>query len=131
MDEDKKEQEAPKDVVMIDSTREEHIPEDQNETVEPTIPVDPPKEVIVTNKRLAWLHNALQEAEKHAAPNGSFRESKRPRKFSSYVVLMSKIIDSKPSTYEEVAKQQVWKDAMMEDYQYIMKNDVWEVILRP
>ena len=35
----------------------------------------------------------------------SFRESKRPRKFSSYVALMSKIIDSKPSTYEEVAKQ--------------------------
>jgi hypothetical protein len=26
---------------------------------------------------------------------------------------MRKIIDSKPSTYEEVAKQQVWKDAMM------------------
>jgi hypothetical protein len=44
---------------------------------------------------------------------------------------MSKIIDSKPSTYEEVAKQQVWKDAMMEEYQSIMKNDVWEVVPRP
>jgi hypothetical protein len=56
------------------------------------------------------------------------RESKRPHKFSSYVALMSKIIDSKPSTFEEVAKQQVWKDAMMEEYQSIMKNDVWEVV---
>jgi hypothetical protein len=73
----------------------------------------------------------LQEVEGHAAPKGSFRESKRPHKFSSYVVLMSKIIDSKPSTFEEVAKQQVWKDAMMEEYQSIMKNDVWEVVLRP
>jgi hypothetical protein len=43
---------------------------------------------------------------------------------------MSKIIDSKPSTYEEVAKQQVWKDAMMEEYQFIMKNHVWEVVPR-
>jgi hypothetical protein len=44
--------------------------------------------------------------------------------------LMSKIIDLEPSTYEEVAKQQEWKDAMMEDYQSIMKTDVWEVVLR-
>jgi len=43
----------------------------------------------------------------------SSRESKRPHKFSSYVALMRKIIVSEPSTYEEVAKQQVWKDAMM------------------
>jgi hypothetical protein len=41
------------------------------------------------------------------------------------VVLMSKIIDSEPSYFKEVAKQQVWKDAMMEEYQFIMKNDVW------
>jgi hypothetical protein len=124
MDEDREEQEAPKDAMMIDSTREEHIPKDQNETVEPEILVDPPKEVTVTKKRLAWLRNTLQEAKKHAAPSGSFRESKRPHKFSSYVALMSKIIDSEPSTYEEAAKQQVWKDVMMEEYQSIMKNDV-------
>ena len=35
MDENKEEQEAPKDAVMIDSTPKEHIPEDQNEIVEP------------------------------------------------------------------------------------------------
>jgi hypothetical protein len=41
------------------------------------------------------------------------RENKRPHKFSSYVVLMRKIIDSKPSTYEEEKKKQVWKDSIM------------------
>jgi hypothetical protein len=40
---------------MIDSTPEEHIPKDQNEIVEPEIPVDPPKEVTVTKKRPTWL----------------------------------------------------------------------------
>jgi predicted metal-dependent hydrolase len=114
--------------VIIDSTPKEHIPEDRNETVESEIPVDPPKEVTITKKRPAWLRNTLQEAEKHVAPSGSFRERKIPHKFSSYVALISKIIDSEPSTYEDVVKKQVWKDAMMKEYQSIMKNDVWEVV---
>jgi hypothetical protein len=54
-----------------------------------------------------------------------------PHRFSSYMELMSHIIDSKPSSYEEAVCQQVWKDAMMEEYQSIMKNDVWEIVLRP
>jgi hypothetical protein len=28
-------------------------------------------------------------------------------------------------------KQQVWKDAMTKEYQSIMKNDVWGIVLRP
>ena len=44
---------------------------------------------------------------------------------------MSHIIDSEPTTYEEASKRQVWKDAMMEEYPSIMKNGVWEVVLRP
>ena len=44
---------------------------------------------------------------------------------------MSNIIDSEPSTFEEVVEKAKWKDAMMEEYQSIMKNDVWKVILKP
>nr|QHR90809.1 hypothetical protein Q903MT_gene4835 [Picea sitchensis] len=81
----------------------------------------------MTRKRPAWLRETLQDAERIAAPRGSFRESKRPQRFSSYMALMSHIIDSEPSSYEEAATQQVWKDAMMEEYQSIMKNDVWKL----
>ena len=28
-------------------------------------------------------------------------------------------------------KEQVWKDDMAEEYESIMKNDVWDVVLRP
>ena len=28
-------------------------------------------------------------------------------------------------------KEQVWKDAMVEEYEYIMNNDVWDVVPRP
>jgi hypothetical protein len=44
--------------------------------------------------------------------------------FSSYVALMSNIIDLEPFTIEEAVEKQEWKDAMMEEYQSIMKNDV-------
>jgi hypothetical protein len=44
---------------MVDSTLEERIPEGQNETLESEIPVDPPREVTVTRKRLACLWNTL------------------------------------------------------------------------
>jgi hypothetical protein len=53
---------------------------------------------------------------KHSSHSGSFRERKKPHNISSYVALMSNIIDSKPSTYEEVANKQVWKDDIMEKY---------------
>jgi hypothetical protein len=97
MDEDWEEQEAPTNAVTVDSTPEEPISEVQNEMVESERLVDPPKEVAITRKRPTWLQNNLQEAEGHAAPKGSFRESKRPHRFSSYVALMSKLIDSEPS----------------------------------
>jgi hypothetical protein len=44
---------------------------------------------------------------------------------------MAQISDADPTNYEDVAMQQVWKDAMVEEYQSIMKIDVWEVVPRP
>ena len=46
------------------------------------------------------------------------------------MALVSSIIDSEPSSYEEAGDQQVWKDAMVEEYSSIMKNDVWDVVPR-
>ena len=48
-----------------------------------------------------------------------------------HVAKMSHISDSKYSTYKEVAKKQVWKDAMVEEFKSIMKNDVLEVVPKP
>jgi hypothetical protein len=44
---------------------------------------------------------------------------------------MSSIIDFESSSFEEAIGQQVWKDAMMEEYQSIMKNDVCNIVQRP
>lgn len=45
------------------------------------------------------------------------------------MALMSNIIDSEPSNYEEAINQQVWRDAMV-DYNSIIKNDVWDIVPR-
>eukprot|EP00253_Pinus_taeda_P005896 PITA_05896 len=43
---------------------------------------------------------------------------------------MSTIIQAEPPTFDEVVKKQVWKDAIAEEYESIMKNDIWDAILR-
>ena len=44
---------------------------------------------------------------------------------------MSTIIQNEPSSFSDAIKHQVWKDVMTEEYESIMKNDVWEVVPRP
>ena len=41
---------------------------------------------------------------------------------------MSHISDLEPSTYDEYFKQKEWKDVVVEEYETIIKNDVWEVV---
>jgi hypothetical protein len=43
---------------------------------------------------------------------------------------MSHIIDFEPSCHGEATGEQVWKDAMIEEYQSILKNDVCDIVLR-
>jgi hypothetical protein len=106
-------------------------PVDPVDPTEPVHPIDVPRQITVGRKRPAWARQTLQEAEGHAGPRGTFRESKRPQRFSSYIAAMSHIIDYEPSSYEEASSQPIWKDAMTEEYQSIMKNDVWDIVPRP
>ena len=63
-------------------------------------------------------------------PQYSVKQRKAPKHYSNYVVLMSELIEVRPSIFKEASKHQVWKDAMVE-YFSIMKNSVSEVALRP
>jgi hypothetical protein len=98
---------------------------------DPVAPIDMPRDITVGHKRPAWARQTLQEAEGHKAPQGTTRESKRPKRFSSYLSAMTHIIDSEPSCHGEASGEQVWQDAMTEEYQSILKNDVWDIVPRP
>jgi hypothetical protein len=84
-----------------------------------------------TKKRPAWLEATLQDAERLKVPEGTFRKSKRPKRFSSYAAYMTKLLDEEPTTFEEAVQNGQWKEAMTEEHQSIMKNEVWEIVPRP
>ena len=112
---------------------EETIPEDHedHDMAERQEPVEPLHEKNSHKRKPAWEREAIQDAEKYDALDGMHRESKRPRPYSSYAALLCDIIDKEPSNYEEAAMKKEWKDAMIEENQSIMKNDVWEIVPRP
>jgi hypothetical protein len=99
-----------------------HLPKSQNEELEqldhPMQPCEPIESVIVPKirKRPAWLEATLQEAEILKAPSGTFRESKKPKRFSSYAAYMTKVKNEEPTTFEEAIQKTQWKEAMTEEY---------------
>lgn len=44
---------------------------------------------------------------------------------------MTKLIEAKPTPYEKETEHEVWKNAMLEEYQSIMKNDIQKIVTRP
>ena len=44
---------------------------------------------------------------------------------------MCDLVDEEPTSYEEVAQNKEWVEAMIEEYQLIMKNDVWDIVPKP
>ena len=75
------------------------------------------------------MYGSLKSS-RYGALEENHRERKRTRSCFRYVALLCDFIDKEPSNYEEVAEQKEWKDAMIEEYQLIMKNDVWDVVPR-
>jgi hypothetical protein len=55
---------------------------------------------------------------------------KRPNPFSSYTALICDLPDKEPTCSEEAIQRKEWVDAMSEEYQCIMKNEVWEIVPR-
>ena len=82
-------------------------------------------------KRPLWAIKMVEEAQDFCAPSGTIRERKRPKGFSSYTANISDLSKSEPTNVSDAIKHTAWKDAMTEEYQSIIKNDVWEIVPRP
>jgi hypothetical protein len=70
----------------------------------------------------------IQDAKKYGAPEGTMRQSKKPKPFSNYMALMCDLIEKEPTFFEEAVQKKEWMDAMTEEYPSIIKNDVWVVV---
>jgi hypothetical protein len=47
------------------------------------------------------------------------------------MALMCDLLEKEPTCFEEAIQKKEWADAMTEEYQSIIKNDVWEIVPRP
>jgi hypothetical protein len=67
-----------------------------------------PQEVISGKKKPRWFQETVKEAKEYVGePKKLLRESKALERFSTYFVMVTSIIDSKPTTFEQAADQQV------------------------
>jgi hypothetical protein len=92
---------------------------------------EPPQMTIFHKINPGWAREHIQSVEKYGAPEGTVRQRKKPMTFSSYMALMCDLIEKKPTFFEEAIQKKEWVDAMREEYQSIIKNDVWEVGPKP
>ena len=90
-------------------------------------PIERLLEEIPAKREPAWCRQILQKVEGHAAPKGTSQERRKPQRYSGLAAQVDPII-CEPSSFEEAAKLQVWKDAMLEEYNSILTNDVWDVV---
>ena len=109
------EQEAPA-AVGESSDKAPSLEDEREESEEgPDVPIEEPVERLLekipAKRKPAWCKQILQEAEGHATPKGTFRESRKPQRYSGLAAQVDPII-CEPSSFEEATKLQVWKDAM-------------------
>jgi hypothetical protein len=118
---------AAEPVREVIASPDEETPEDHDITE-----VQEPPQMTFSHKRKpAWARELIQDGEKYGVPEGTTRQVKRPKPFSSYTALMCNLLDEEPTCFEEAIQKKEWADAMTEEYQSIMKNDVWEIVPRP
>ena len=106
---DSDEQEAPQEVLAspTPAVERESMEEDDKappaDSVDSFIPYSVPRYIIEMGQKRkpAWVRQTLHDVEGHTTPRGVYWESKRPQRFGCYVALMSSILDSEPSTYDE------------------------------
>ena len=58
-------------------------------------------EVCSRKRKPKWLQDTLREATSVVGPKRQVRESKPPERYCSCMALVTRIVDSKPSSYEE------------------------------
>ena len=95
--EDSEETKVPR---IQDTTMNNANKDEDQEIEEPQELVDSPQENNPHKRKLAWVREAIQAAERYGAPEEVHRERKRTRPCSGCVALLCDFIDKEPSNYE-------------------------------
>ncbi len=71
------------------------------------------------------MHDAKENV---GAPTSQHMQMRSPDWNTGYMALMREIVEVEASSFEEEVQQLVWVDAMVEEYDSIIGNNVWEVV---
>eukprot|EP00253_Pinus_taeda_P025964 PITA_25964 len=64
------------------------------------------------------------------APSSQHRQRRSPKRYTGYMALAGECVEIESSSFEETVQQLIWVDAMVEEYDSIVRNSVWDVIPR-
>ena len=73
----------------------------------------------------------LDAAPNVGVPTSQHRQRQSPDQFTRYMPLMRNCIVIEPSYFEEAVQEPTWVDAMVEEYDSIVRNNAWEIVPRP
>eukprot|EP00253_Pinus_taeda_P027917 PITA_27917 len=99
-----------------------HIPPEE-ELIDPK---EEPQDVVenpqVEERRVETTTQAESSREAQA--------KKVTNRYTSYMALMTELVEVEPSSFEEELEKPIWVDAMVEEYKFIVKKSVLEVVPR-
>ena len=72
----------------------------------------------------------LDARENVGHPSSQCRQRRSPERYIGYMALLGECVATEPSSFKEEVQQLVWVDAMVEEYDSIIKNSVWDVVPR-
>ena len=82
-------------------------------------------------KRTTEAERLNLDAEKVVGPpTTQCRQRQSPDRYTGYMALVSKCVVTEPSSFEEAVEDLAWVDAMVEEYDSIVRNSAWEIVPR-
>jgi hypothetical protein len=72
----------------------------------------------------------LDVAQNVGAPTSQHKQRQSPDKFTGYMALMRECILTEPYSFQEAVQDPTWVDAMVEEYDSIVKKNAWEIVPR-
>eukprot|EP00253_Pinus_taeda_P028381 PITA_28381 len=76
-------------------------------------------------KRTKEVDKLLDDARVNVgAPTSQHRQRRSPKRYTGYMDFMGECVVTEPSSFKEAVQQLVWVDAMVEEYDSIVRNSV-------
>jgi hypothetical protein len=96
--------------MKVEASQQEKVPISHNSEPSSKSPQEEEQPISPTKKNTKWVEQLLKEAsEQVKSPRTSVKTSIPPQRYSGFAALMSDIVESEPTCFEEANARQEWK----------------------